>query len=121
VAWLIAEGDALFAAINQAAATARTGEQLLPAGDLLVAMEPLMESGTHTREFDQGTRAVLAAAQAIGDPAGELRARYVLGRVLFAGNRLKEAEEQFRRVPSACSRCPRGPTSPQGRRPPCCR
>jgi DNA-binding SARP family transcriptional activator/tetratricopeptide (TPR) repeat protein len=98
VAWLIAEGDALFAAINQAAATARTGEQLLPAGDLLVAMEPLMESGTHTREFDQGTRAVLAAAQAIGDPAGELRARYVLGRVLFAGNRLKEAEEQFRRV-----------------------
>ncbi|MGP3959928.1 AfsR/SARP family transcriptional regulator [Nonomuraea sp. 3N208] len=98
VAWLISEGDSLFAAINQAAAAARTGEQLLPAADLLVAMEPLLESGTHTREFDQGTRAVLATAQSIGDQAGELRARYVLGRVLFAGNRLREAEEQFRRV-----------------------
>ncbi|MEV0613366.1 BTAD domain-containing putative transcriptional regulator [Nonomuraea sp. NPDC050404] len=98
VAWLIAEGDSLFAAINQAAAAARTGEQLLPAADLLVAMEPLLESGTHTREFGQGTRAVLAGARNIGDEACELRARYVLGRVLFAGNRLKEAEEHFRRV-----------------------
>ncbi|SEG79301.1 DNA-binding transcriptional activator of the SARP family [Nonomuraea solani] len=97
VAWLIAEGDSLFAAINQAAATAEAG-QLLPAADLLVAMEPLLESGTHTREFDQGTRAVLAAALSIGDQAGELRSRYVLGRVLFAGNRLREAEEQFRVV-----------------------
>ncbi|TMS00457.1 AfsR/SARP family transcriptional regulator [Nonomuraea basaltis] len=98
VAWLIAEGDSLFAAINQAAAAARTGEQLLPAADLLVAMEPLLESGTHTREFDHSTRAALATAQNIGDTAGELRARYVLGRVLFAGNRLREAEAQFRRV-----------------------
>ncbi|MGN9837348.1 AfsR/SARP family transcriptional regulator [Nonomuraea sp. H19] len=98
VAWLIAEGDSLFAVINQAAVAARTGEQLLPAGDLLVAMEPLLESGTHTREFDQSTRAVLAAAQAISDAGSELRSRYVLGRVLFAGNRLREAEEQFRRV-----------------------
>ncbi|MFG1708258.1 BTAD domain-containing putative transcriptional regulator [Nonomuraea sp. M3C6] len=98
VAWLISEGDSLFATINQAAASARTSEQLLPAADLLVAMEPLLESGTHTREFDQSTRAVLAAAQGIGDTPGELRARYVLGRVLFAGNRLKEAEEQFRTV-----------------------
>ncbi|MEU0564069.1 BTAD domain-containing putative transcriptional regulator [Nonomuraea sp. NPDC005983] len=98
VAWLIAEGDSLFAAINQAADASSTAEQLLPAGDLLVAMEPLLESGTHTREFDHGTRAVLATATRIGDPASELRARYVLGRVLFAGNRLTQAEEQFRRV-----------------------
>ncbi|WP_336217056.1 AfsR/SARP family transcriptional regulator [Nonomuraea sp. LPB2021202275-12-8] len=95
VAWLIAEGDSLFAAINQAAASSRAAEQLLPAADLLVAMEPLLESGTHTREFDQGTRGVLATARRIGDQASELRARYVLGRVLFAGNRLPEAEEQF--------------------------
>ncbi|MER7362582.1 AfsR/SARP family transcriptional regulator [Nonomuraea wenchangensis] len=98
VAWLIAEGDSLFAAIGQTAASARSGEQLLAAGDLLVAMEPLLESGTHTREFDQGTRAVLAAALRIGDEGSELRSRYVLGRVLFAANRLREAEEQFRRV-----------------------
>ncbi|MCK2214144.1 tetratricopeptide repeat protein [Actinomadura sp. ATCC 31491] len=98
VAWLIAEGDSLFAAIGQAADSSRTGEQLLPAGDLLVAMEPLLESGTHTREFDQGTRAVLAAALKLGDRGSELRSRYVLGRVLFAANRLREAEEQFRRV-----------------------
>ncbi|WP_113699005.1 AfsR/SARP family transcriptional regulator [Nonomuraea lactucae] len=98
VAWLIAEGDSLFAAIGQAAAASRAAEQLLPAADLLVAMEPLLESGTHTREFDQATRAVLATARRIGDPGSELRARYVLGRVLFAGNRLTEAEEQFRIV-----------------------
>ncbi|WP_431925546.1 AfsR/SARP family transcriptional regulator [Nonomuraea jabiensis] len=98
VAWLIAEGDSLFAAINQAAASAVAGEQLLPAGDLLVAMEPLLEAGTHTREFAQGTRAVLSAAQRIGDQGSELRSRYVLGRVLFADNQLKAAEGHFRIV-----------------------
>ncbi|KAB8196488.1 tetratricopeptide repeat protein [Nonomuraea phyllanthi] len=98
VAWLISEGDSLFAAINQAAALARTADQLLPAADLLLAMEPLLESGTHTREFGQATRAVLAAARSLGDAASELRVRYVLGRVLFAGNRLREAEEHFRAV-----------------------
>ena len=98
VAWLIAEGDSLFATIHQTAAGARTEEDLLPAADLLVAMEPLLESGTHTREFGQSTRAVLAAALKNGDRGSELRARYVLGRVLFAANRLKEAEEHFRIV-----------------------
>ena len=98
VAWLIAEGDSLFAVINQAAVASPTTEQLLPAGDLLVAMEPLLESGTHTREFDSGTGAVLATALRIGDQGSELRARYVMGRVLFAGNQLKEAEAQFRIV-----------------------
>ncbi|MEV4010826.1 BTAD domain-containing putative transcriptional regulator [Nonomuraea angiospora] len=98
VAWLIAEGDSLFAAINQAAASAVAGEQLLPAGDLLVAMEPLLEAGTHTREFAQGTRAVLSAAQRLGDQGSELRSRYVLGRVLFADNQLKAAESHFRVV-----------------------
>ncbi|MFI7423544.1 AfsR/SARP family transcriptional regulator [Nonomuraea sp. NPDC049684] len=98
VAWLISEGDSLFAAINQAATTSTAGEQLLPAADMLVAMEPLLEAGSHTREFDQGTRAVLAAALSLGDEASELRSRYVLGRVLFAGNQLSESETHFRRV-----------------------
>ncbi|MEU5860206.1 BTAD domain-containing putative transcriptional regulator [Nonomuraea sp. NPDC047529] len=98
VAWLISEGDSLFAAINQAATASPTGEQLLPAADMLVAMEPLLEAGTHTREFDQGTRAVLAAALSLDDEASELRSRYVLGRVLFASNRLSESETHFRRV-----------------------
>ncbi|RSN03496.1 SARP family transcriptional regulator [Nonomuraea sp. WAC 01424] len=98
VAWLISEGDSLFAAINQAATASPTGEQLLPAADMLVAMEPLLEAGTHTREFDHGTRAVLAAALSLGDEASELRSRYVLGRVLFASNRLAESETHFRRV-----------------------
>ncbi|MEU1723757.1 BTAD domain-containing putative transcriptional regulator [Nonomuraea sp. NPDC005692] len=98
VAWLISEGDSLFAAINQAATTSTAGEQLLPAADMLVAMEPLLEAGTHTREFDQGTRAVLAAALGLADEASELRSRYVLGRVLFAGNQLSESETHFRRV-----------------------
>jgi tetratricopeptide (TPR) repeat protein len=38
---------------------------------------------------------VLAAAQRIGDRFSEMRARYVLGRVLFGANRLAEAEELF--------------------------
>ncbi|MBA2891920.1 AfsR/SARP family transcriptional regulator [Nonomuraea soli] len=98
LAWLIAEGDALFGAINQAADSSRAAEQLLPAGDMLVGMEPLLEMGTHTREFDSASRAVLATALSIGDAGSELRARYVLGRVMFASNRLVEAEEQFRLV-----------------------
>ncbi|WP_431894603.1 AfsR/SARP family transcriptional regulator [Nonomuraea sp. bgisy101] len=98
VAWLISEGDSLFAVIGQAAESCRTAEQLLPAGDLLVAMEPLLESGTHAREFDLATGAVLATALKIDDAASELRARYVLGRVLFGANRLPESEEQFRIV-----------------------
>ncbi|MEU7895474.1 BTAD domain-containing putative transcriptional regulator [Nonomuraea sp. NPDC049152] len=98
VAWLIAEGDALFAVIGQAAESCRTAEQLLPAADLIVAMEPLLEAGTHAREFDLATRAVLATARKIGDQASELRARYGLGRVLFGANRLPESKEQFRLV-----------------------
>ncbi|GLW11179.1 regulatory protein AfsR [Microtetraspora sp. NBRC 13810] len=105
VAWLTVEAEALFAAIGQAAerATGRDpGKEhkedgtLLPAADLLVAMEPFLESGTHMREFDRRTRETLAAALATHDRRSELRARYVLGRVLFGANRLDEAEEQFR-------------------------
>ncbi|MEU8143172.1 hypothetical protein [Nonomuraea sp. NPDC048901] len=56
------------------------------------------DAGSHTREFDQGRRGVLTTTKRISDADSELRARYVLGRVLFASNRLKEAEEQFRIV-----------------------
>ncbi|GAA2675287.1 transcriptional regulator AfsR [Nonomuraea recticatena] len=98
VAWLISEGDNLFAVIGQAAEFSRAAEQLLPAADLIVAMEPLLESGTHAREFDLAARATLATAIKIGDEGSELRARYVLGRTLFGANKLPEAEGQFRLV-----------------------
>ncbi|WP_248959862.1 AfsR/SARP family transcriptional regulator [Sphaerisporangium perillae] len=96
VTWLTVEAEALFAAIGQTADAASTAETLLPAADLLVAMEPLLESGAYVRDFAGRTGAVLAAAQAIGDRSSELRCRYVLGRVMFGGNRLADAEEQFR-------------------------
>ncbi|WP_424527868.1 AfsR/SARP family transcriptional regulator [Sphaerisporangium viridialbum] len=96
VAWLTIEAEALFAAIGQMAEIVPTHETLLPAADLLVAMEPLLESGAYVREFAGRTGAVLSAAQAIGDKSSELRCRYVLGRVLFGANRLSDAEEQFR-------------------------
>ncbi|MFC4588105.1 AfsR/SARP family transcriptional regulator [Sphaerisporangium corydalis] len=96
VAWLTVEAEALFAAIGQTAETATTPQTLLPSADLLVAMEPLLESGAYVREFDGRTNSVLATAQAIGDLASELRCRYVLGRVLFGANRLGDAEWQFR-------------------------
>ncbi|MEV7965999.1 BTAD domain-containing putative transcriptional regulator [Sphaerisporangium sp. NPDC088356] len=96
VAWLTVEAEALFAAIGQMAEADPTSEILLPAADLLLAMEPLLESGAYVREFAGRTGAVLATAQAIGDKSSELRCRYVLGRVMFGSNRLSDAEEQFR-------------------------
>ncbi|WP_067137680.1 AfsR/SARP family transcriptional regulator [Microtetraspora malaysiensis] len=92
VAWLSVEAEDLFAAIGQAV---ESEILLLPAADLLLAMEPLLESGTSSREFEQRTRAVLAAARRAGERNGEIRCRYVLGRVLFGMNRLDEAERQF--------------------------
>ncbi|WP_214411474.1 AfsR/SARP family transcriptional regulator [Sphaerisporangium fuscum] len=94
VAWLTVEAETLFAAIAQAAESGP--DILLPAADLLLAMEPLLESGAYLREFDGRANAVLAAARAAGDQASELRCRYVLGRVRFGGNRLGDADEQFR-------------------------
>ncbi|WP_433351392.1 AfsR/SARP family transcriptional regulator [Microtetraspora malaysiensis] len=92
VVWLSVEAEDLFAAIGQAV---ESESLLLPAADLLLAMEPLLESGTSSREFEQRTRAVLAAARQAGERNGEIRCRYVLGRVLFGMNRLDEAERQF--------------------------
>ncbi|WP_245966570.1 AfsR/SARP family transcriptional regulator [Sphaerisporangium album] len=96
VTWLTIEAETLFAAIGQAAESARTPESLLPAADLLLAMEPLLESGAFAREFAGRASGMLAAAQAIGDKVSELRCRYVLGRVLFVANRLRDADTEFR-------------------------
>ncbi|GAA1257388.1 transcriptional regulator AfsR [Sphaerisporangium rubeum] len=95
IAWLTVEAETLFAAIGQTAESGATPEELLPAADLLLAMEPLLESGAYVREFVARTGAVLSAAERVGDRASELRCRYVLGRVMFGGNRLAGAAEQF--------------------------
>ncbi|MGW4661884.1 AfsR/SARP family transcriptional regulator [Streptosporangium sandarakinum] len=95
VAWLSAEAESLFAAIAQASG-AREAGGLLPGADLLLAMEPLLESGSHVREFEQRARETLAAARRLGDASCRMRCHYVLGRVLFNANRLAEAEEEFR-------------------------
>ncbi|MCT9935161.1 tetratricopeptide repeat protein [Planotetraspora sp. A-T 1434] len=95
VAWLSAEAEDLFAAIGQAAEPASGGEDLLPAADLLLAMEPLLESGTNQRDFEKRVAVMLDATRRVGDRRSEMRCRYVLGRVLFGANRLSEAEEQF--------------------------
>ncbi|MEU9832189.1 BTAD domain-containing putative transcriptional regulator [Streptosporangium sp. NPDC048047] len=105
VAWLSAEAESLFAAITQTSGTQTSGAQesgvrdaggLLPGADLLLAMEPLLESGSHVREFEQRARETLAAARRLGDASCRMRCHYVLGRVLFNANRLAEAEEEFR-------------------------
>ncbi|MGW0586510.1 AfsR/SARP family transcriptional regulator [Streptosporangium sp. NPDC002607] len=95
VAWLSVEAESLFASIAQVT-RANQAEALLPGADLLLAMEPLLESGSHGREFESRTREMLAAARRLGAVSSELRCRYVLGRVLFGTNRLAEAEEEFR-------------------------
>nr|BFE84873.1 transcriptional regulator AfsR [Planobispora longispora] len=93
--WLAVEADALFASISQTAGAADAAS-LLPAADLLLAMEPLLESGSHVREFDQRIQETLAAARRVGSISAELRCRYLLGRLLFGANRLAEAEDAFR-------------------------
>lgn len=99
VAWLAAEGEDMFAAIGQAVGGSWDGPPpLATAADLLVAMEPLLETGTYAHEFDRRARAVLAAAREAGDASSELRCRYVLARVRFGANRLDEAEQEFRRA-----------------------
>ncbi|WP_449066274.1 tetratricopeptide repeat protein [Planomonospora algeriensis] len=98
VTWLAVEAEGLFASISQAAAGAREAAALLPAADLLLAMEPLLESGSHVREFGLRIREVLAAARRLDAPSAELRCRYVHGRLLFGANRLAEAEQEFRAV-----------------------
>ncbi|MER5645024.1 BTAD domain-containing putative transcriptional regulator [Streptosporangium sp. NPDC002524] len=95
VAWLSVEAESLFASIAQVTC-ADKADELLPGADLLLAMEPLLESGSHVREFESRTREMLAVARRIGAVSSELRCRYVLGRVLFGANRLAEAEEEFR-------------------------
>ncbi|WP_433369747.1 AfsR/SARP family transcriptional regulator [Streptosporangium sp. CA-115845] len=95
VAWLSVEAESLFASIVQVT-RANQAEALLPGADLLLAMEPLLESGSHGREFESRTREMLAVARRLGAVSSELRCRYVLGRVLFGTNRLAEAEEEFR-------------------------
>ncbi|MFC4057129.1 BTAD domain-containing putative transcriptional regulator [Planomonospora corallina] len=95
VTWLTVEAENLFASISQAAAGARDAASLLPAADLLLAMEPLLESGSHVREFDLRIREVLAAARRLEAPSCELRCRYLNGRLLFGANRLAEAEREF--------------------------
>ncbi|MEW9531666.1 BTAD domain-containing putative transcriptional regulator [Microbispora sp. NPDC049125] len=95
VAWLSVEAEDMFAAVGQAAEQPAEQADLLPAADLLLALEPLLESGTAQREFDRRGSALLAAAQRAGDRRSEMRCRYVLGRVMFGANRLAEAEEQF--------------------------
>ncbi|XVQ85765.1 AfsR/SARP family transcriptional regulator [Microbispora siamensis] len=92
VAWLSAEAEDMFGAVAQAY---ESGEDLLAAADLLLAMEPLLESGTNQRDFEQRTSALLTATRRAGERRGELRCRYVLGRVLFGANRLAEAETHF--------------------------
>ncbi|MBE3010524.1 tetratricopeptide repeat protein [Microbispora sp. NEAU-D428] len=92
VAWLSAEAEDMFGAVAQAY---DSGEDLLAAADLLLAMEPLLESGTNQRDFEQRTSALLTATRRAGERRGELRCRYVLGRVLFGANRLAEAEAHF--------------------------
>ncbi|GGO25537.1 regulatory protein AfsR [Microbispora rosea subsp. aerata] len=92
VAWLSSEAEDMFGAVAKACAA---GDDLLAAADLLLAMEPLLESGTNQREFEQRTSALLTATRRAGERRGELRCHYILGRALFGANRLAEAEEHF--------------------------
>ncbi|WP_405582642.1 BTAD domain-containing putative transcriptional regulator [Streptomyces sp. NBC_01190] len=93
--WLFSEAQGLLAAVQQAADGGCEGP-LRRAVDLLLAAQDLMESGIYARQYEQATRAVVATANACGDPLVEGRARILLAQQLQMTGRFTEADDQAR-------------------------
>ncbi len=96
--WLFSEAPGLLSAVlRQAAASPANG--LRQAVDLLFVAQYLMESGTHSLQYERGTRAIIAAADGHGDPLVEGRARMLLGRHLsWSTSRRAEADIEAQRA-----------------------
>jgi DNA-binding SARP family transcriptional activator/tetratricopeptide (TPR) repeat protein len=93
--WLFAEAPGLLTAVQQSASNGCAGP-LRRAADLLMVSQDLMETGTHTRQAERATRAVIATAAACGEPLAEGRARVNLTWFLIMSGRFEEAEEEAR-------------------------
>ncbi|MEU1539463.1 BTAD domain-containing putative transcriptional regulator [Actinacidiphila glaucinigra] len=95
--WLYTEAPSLLAAVQQAAADGCEGP-MRRAADLLFTAQDLMESGIYARQYEQATRAVVATADACGEPLVEGRARVLLGHLLGVTGQFTEADQEAERA-----------------------
>lgn len=95
--WLFNEAPSLLAAVQQAAGGGCAGP-MRRAVDLLFTAQDLMESGIYARQFEQSTRALVATANACGEPLVEARARVLLGQLLGLAGHFPAADQEARRA-----------------------
>jgi DNA-binding SARP family transcriptional activator len=95
--WLFSEAQGLLAAVQQAAGGGCEGPTRR-AVDLLLAAQDLMESGIHTRQYEQAARALVTTALDCGDTLVEGRARLLSGQLLRMSGRFAQAETEVQRA-----------------------
>lgn len=98
--WVRDEFDTLLGVLRQAAR--RAGTRIAPAADLLLALDPFGEND-FLWPYLNGPAAALADAAALrGEPAAEIRARYMLGGGLWQVGRGAEGRAQVDRALALC-------------------
>ncbi|MEU7903543.1 BTAD domain-containing putative transcriptional regulator [Actinoplanes sp. NPDC049118] len=101
--WAAAEWANVIALVGQVARTAGAGAaaDVRTAIDLLIALSPFEPDPRHGRSTG-AARALVEAAERIGDLRAGGRARFLCGHIALAATRLDEAEEQAGRAVAAC-------------------
>ncbi|MFE2281386.1 BTAD domain-containing putative transcriptional regulator [Streptomyces sp. NPDC059454] len=92
--WLYSEANSLLACARQAFGT----DRLRRGVDLLWAAKDLGESGANSKQYESAAFAAKDAAQAVGDPHSEGRARTALTNVHLVAGRYEEADEEARQA-----------------------
>ena len=95
--WLSSEARCLLATVQQAAASSSHGP-IRQAADLMLASWDLMESGIHSRQYEQASRALVAAAHTCADSLVEGRARLLMAQLLRMTGRFAEADGEAQRA-----------------------
>ncbi len=90
--WLYSEAQSLLAAVEQTTDGGCAG-LMRRAADLMLAAWDLMESGIHSRQYEQAARALVTAAHACADSLVEGRARLLMAQLLRMTGRFAEADE----------------------------
>jgi tetratricopeptide (TPR) repeat protein len=93
VDWLFTEAECILSCVQQAA---NDGTRLRKAADLLLVGRDLSESGIFAAQYQRAAQALIAAAQAAGDPRAEGRARLALVQADSLAGRFTSAEEHGR-------------------------
>lgn len=90
--WLFSEAECLLACVRQSSGR-RTIHR---AAGLLLAAKDLSESGASSLSYERATTALRDAAQRLGDPFAEARARTALAQVHTRAGRFEEADDEAR-------------------------